>query len=90
MPLTRAQSDLEGIPLLQMATGAQGQVSAAALDDKDAAMLRAMGVRPSAMLRVCRVGEPTIVELVPDGPGVCRSGCRIGLAKSLAARIRIK
>lgn len=75
---------------MQLTPGVLGQVSGTGLDEKDAAMLRAMGLRPSAMLRVCRVGEPTIVELVPDGPGVCRSGCRIGLAKSLAARIRIR
>lgn len=89
MPLT-ASHQLEGKPLLAMTAGSQGQVVGAGLEEKDAAMLRAMGLRPSAMLRVCRVGEPTIVELVPDGPGVCRSGCRIGLAKSLAARIRVK
>ncbi len=73
-----------------MTAGSQGQVVGTGLDEKDAAMLRAMGLRPAATVRVCRVGEPTIVELVPDGPGVCRSGCRIGLAKSLAARIRVR
>lgn len=89
MPLTRSQTELEGTPLVAARAGQEGQVLGAGLEERDAAMLRAMGLRPSAKLRVCRVGEPTIVELVPDGPGVCRSGCRIGLAKSLAARIRI-
>lgn len=89
MPLT-ASAQFEGRPLLAMTAGSQGQVVGTGLDEKDAAMLRAMGLRPAATVRVCRVGEPTIVELVPDGPGVCRSGCRIGLAKSLAARIRVR
>jgi len=89
MSLSRPQSEHEGTSLTAAHAGRIGQVLGAALEERDAAMLRAMGVRPSAMLRVCRVGEPTIVELVPDGPGVCRSGCRIGLARALAAKIRI-
>lgn len=55
-------------------------------------MLRAMGMKPGAMVRVCRAGEPCIVEvLAPRGGGPCGCDCstRIGLAKDLAMRVMV-
>lgn len=62
------------------------------LDEKDASMLRAMGLKPNSMVRVCRAGEPCIVEvLTPRGGGPCGCDCstRLGLAKDLAQRVMV-
>ncbi len=69
--------------------GWRGLVSHAELDDRDGAVLRAMGLRPAARVRVCRVGEPTIVEVVGGTDKVCRYGCRIGLCRDLASKVMV-
>lgn len=60
-------------------------------------MLRAMGLRPDATIRICRLGEPTIVEVLPGRPGAgdlcnrpggCR--CRIGLSRMIAVRVKVR
>ncbi|MBC7772812.1 MAG: ferrous iron transport protein A [Pyrinomonadaceae bacterium] len=70
--------------------GQTGVLCEGSLASDDAAMLRAMGLHPAARIRLCRVGEPCIVSVTGrGGMGDCGCGstCRIGLAKSLAARI---
>jgi hypothetical protein len=62
-------------------------------------MLRAMGLRVNARVRICRLGEPCIVELVggtsanAGATDACPRGsactCRIGLAKPLARRVMV-
>jgi hypothetical protein len=59
------------------------------MDDRDGAVLRAMGLRPAAHVRVCRVGEPTIVEVVGGPDKACRYGCRIGLCRDLASKVMV-
>jgi hypothetical protein len=62
------------------------------LDPNDAALLRAMGLRPSARIRICRLGEPCIVEVLSGSDSCGRAGgcaCRIGLAKPLAERVMV-
>jgi len=54
----------------------------------DAPILRAMGLNEGAVIRVCRVGEPTIVALL------CHRGChcassRVGLSRALAERVLV-
>ncbi|MBS0198441.1 MAG: ferrous iron transport protein A [Planctomycetes bacterium] len=75
------------VALWAMEEGAEGIVCETCLDAKDAAVLRAMGLRPRARVRVCRLGEPFIVEVMASVPGGC--GCRIGLAKALAQRVMV-
>lgn len=75
------------VPLTALKTGECGVVCETCLADRDAAMLRAMGLRPSARIRVCRLGEPCIVEVLGANPAGC--GCRIGLARPLAERIMV-
>ena len=70
-----------------MRVGECGLICETCLSDADAAMLRAMGLRPQARIRVCRLGEPCIVEVLALTDGGC--GCRIGLARPLAARIMV-
>ncbi|GMV24924.1 MAG: hypothetical protein AMXMBFR58_09550 [Phycisphaerae bacterium] len=65
------------------------------LENGDAELLRAMGLRPKARVRVCKRGEPLIVEVL-SGCGHGGRGaedgcsCRIGLAGSLARKVMIE
>ncbi len=73
------------IPLTQLPRGQRATVNASDLDEQDAKMLRAMGLRPDASIQMCRLGEPCIVAL----SGACGGGCRIGLAKDIASRVMV-
>ena len=77
------------IPLASTRPGQIGTVARTCDDPKDAALLRAMGLRPNAVVRVCRLGEPCIVEVLGScadgGEGACR--CRIGISRPLAMQI---
>ncbi len=55
------------------------------LEADGAATLRAMGLRPSVTVRVCRIGHPCIVEV----GNVAGATCRIGLARPLAERVMV-
>ena len=70
----------EAVCLADATPGQTGIVCHTLLDEQDAEMLRAMGLRPRAWVRVCRVGEPCIIEIM--GGAGCAS--RIGLARPLA------
>lgn len=83
--------------LTTLRAGDVGTICEACLDPADAAMLRAMGLRPNATIRICRLGEPTIVEVLPGRPGSgdkChRPGgccCRIGLSRMIAQRVKVR
>ncbi|MDX2130781.1 MAG: FeoA family protein [Planctomycetota bacterium] len=84
------------LALTDMAAGQTGAVCEHCMDPADATLLRAMGLRPNATIRVCRTGEPTIVEVYPSRPGEgsqcaradCR--CRLGLAWVLASRVKVR
>lgn len=94
---TATGSSAGAIPLTQLRPGQVGVVCETCLDAMDAAMLRAMGLRPAASIRLCRLGEPCIVEVFPadcpEGePGACAQvdcRCRIGLIRYLADRVRV-
>jgi len=74
------------VALTAMRAGQVGAVCETCLDPRDAAMLRAMGLRPRAQLRVCRLGQPCIIEVISAGRGCCR----IGLAWDLASRVMVR
>jgi hypothetical protein len=51
-----------------------------------------MGLRLSARIRLCRLGEPCIVEVLSGGESCGRKGgcaCRIGLARPLADKVLV-
>lgn len=73
------------VALADSRPGQTGVVCHTGLDEQDAAMLRAMGLRPSARVRVCRVGDPCIIEVVSQSG----CSCRLGLARSLARRVML-
>lgn len=71
--------------LSDLRVGQTARICADRLDDGDAAMLRAMGLRPNASIRLCRKGEPCIVRIA--GRHGC--SCRIGLVRPLAERVLV-
>ncbi len=74
------------VTLSQLTPGQTGVICEGGLDAKDAEVLRAMGLRPGGRVRLCRPGQPCIVE-VSDGVGCV---CRIGMAQPLAERVMIR
>lgn len=82
---TGGTGDGPRIALTQLKPGQTTRIRHANLDAEDAALLRAMGLRPSAFVRMCRAGEPCIVEVFAGGATSC--ACRIGLARPLADRV---
>src|SRR5439155_21521247 len=84
-PLARPVCCTGAATIADSHVGQIGGVCYSDLDEQDAAMLRAMGLRPRARVRVCRVGETCIVEVI-DGPGC---SCRIQLSRQLARRVML-
>lgn len=81
-----------GVSLTTLQAGQMATVFQTSLDPADAALLRAMGLRPAARIRVCRLGEPCIVEVMSGSDSCNRPGgcaCRIGLARPLAERVMV-
>lgn len=81
--------------LTSMLPGQTAVVRETRMDARDAALLRAMGLRPNATVRLCRLGEPCIVEVLTgsneggcNGPAGC--WCRIGLARPLANAVVVE
>lgn len=74
-----AQINPEGLSVGTSGNGA-GQLAA---DNAD--LLRAMGLRPHASVRLCRLGDPCIVQV-----GHARGdSCRLGVARHIADQIRV-
>lgn len=84
-PAAAPVADGPRLSLTQLKPGQTARIQHADLEDDDAALLRAMGLRPAAFVRMCRAGEPCIVEVFPGGVTSC--ACRIGLARPLADRV---
>lgn len=77
-------------PLDSLKPGEISHVASLGVDDPgDAALLRAMGLRPGIRVRVVRLGEPTILEVLGAEACGCACASRIGLTKALASRVRV-
>lgn len=77
------------INLTQLAPGQVAHLPAGDLSHDlgadHAGLLRAMGLRPNAAVRLCRLGDPCIVQI-----GQTRGdSCRLGLARNIADRISV-
>lgn len=77
-------------PLSGWRAGDIAQVVRLDLEPGEASMLRAMGLRPGALVRVSRVGEPSVVEVVSGHTCRCHCRCRIGVARDVASKIILK
>lgn len=86
-----------GMPLTSLRPGQIADVCETCMDPRDTAMLRAMGLSPAATIRLCRQGEPCILEVLlseppPAGDAMCGRAdcrCRIGLTRFLAERVKV-
>jgi hypothetical protein len=63
------------VPLSQLRAGSIARLHSAELATDDCALLKALGLTDRCLLRVCKAGEPCIVEV---------KATRIGLSKALA------
>jgi hypothetical protein len=81
-PLPVLQSDRPGSPvqLTELCPGHCAQLHTAELDGKELALLRALGLSQKCRLRVCKAGDPWIVQVRET---------RIGLAASVAEKILV-
>jgi Fe2+ transport system protein FeoA len=68
------------VPLCQLRPGDRARVHTQDLHCDDCELLRAMGMTEQCTLRVCRGGEPCIIEV---------SGTRLGLSRAMARRIMV-
>lgn len=92
---TNGHAVRKGVALTSLKSGQVGVICETCTEPGDAMLLRAMGLRPNATIRICRLGEPCIVEVLPSRAGEgtqcsradCR--CRIGLAWLLAQRVMV-
>lgn len=66
------------VSLAQLSAGTMARVHAAHLASEDCALLRALGLTERCLLRVCKAGEPCIVQVRQT---------RIGLSRELARGI---
>lgn len=69
--------------MTSMDAGQMGVVVRTTLGAADAALLRAMGLRPNARVRLCQAGEPWIVEVRRPGGASSRIGLARGMAQGL-------
>jgi Fe2+ transport system protein FeoA len=68
------------IPLTDLAVGGTARLHAADIDRSVIRLLRALGLTQSAELRLCKTGEPCIIQV---------RATRIGLSREIADRILV-
>ena len=80
--LTKTGSPLPdaAVQLTELAAGEAARLHAADLVTEDVALLEALGMTRSCRFRVCKIGDPWIVQVRET---------RIGLAESVARRLLV-
>ena len=68
------------VRLVQLGAGRQARMQAAELTREDCELLHALGLTDSCLLRVCKAGDPCIVQV---------RSTRIGLSQRLAEHILV-
>jgi Fe2+ transport system protein FeoA len=68
------------VPLTSLAVGACGRLHDAHLDDETRSLLRSLGLTDASRVRVCKRGEPFIIQV---------RATRIGVASSVAEAILV-
>jgi Fe2+ transport system protein FeoA len=69
------------IPLTDLPVDARAELRLSTLDDQTRALLRALGLTDGSPLRVCKQGEPLIIQV---------RATRIGMARSVAAGLLVE
>jgi Fe2+ transport system protein FeoA len=72
--------DPDAVPLSALALGATARVHGTSLDDSTVRLLGALGLTPSSEFRLCKTGEPCIIQV---------RATRIGLSRTVADRILV-
>ena len=75
---TSLTSDVSPVPLCELPTGQTARLHRADVDQSVAGFLRALGLTASSEFRLCKAGEPCIIQV---------RSTRIGLSPSVARRI---
>jgi Fe2+ transport system protein FeoA len=68
------------VALSTLRTGAHGRVHEPLLDEESTSLLHALGLSVSRRFKLCKTGEPCIVQI---------GATRIGVSKDVAARILV-
>ncbi len=68
------------VPLSDLPVGRAARFHEAALDGEAKDLLRALGLTPDSVVRLCKAGEPCIVQV---------RSTRIGLSRSVAGAILV-
>jgi Fe2+ transport system protein FeoA len=68
------------VPLTAVEVGVSARLHATQLDDDTRSLLRSLGLTDSSRLRVCKCGEPFIIQV---------RATRIGLSSSVAGNIYV-
>jgi Fe2+ transport system protein FeoA len=69
------------VPLASLDVGATAVLHGAALDEAAMRLLRALGLSADRPLRLCKAGEPCIVQV---------GATRIGVSREVAAQILVR
>jgi Fe2+ transport system protein FeoA len=69
------------IPLTDLPVDTQAELRLSRLDDQTRALLRALGLTDGSSLRVCKRGEPFIIQV---------RATRIGMSRSVAAGLLVQ
>ena len=69
-----------GVPLTSLQAGERGALHACDLQEGDRELLRALGLADRARFRLCKAGNPWIVQV---------QGTRIGIADAVARKILV-
>jgi Fe2+ transport system protein FeoA len=80
-PAPTSSSICTPIPLSQLRDGDRARLHTAQLCCEDCDLLNAMGMTDRCEIRVCRVGEPCIVQV---------NSTRLGLGRDLARKIMVE
>jgi Fe2+ transport system protein FeoA len=90
MSVTATEPVTNEMPLTRWREGQIAQVARLDLEPGEAMMLRAMGLRPGCLVRLSKVGNPSVVEVISGHTCRCHCRCRIGLARDVASRVMLR
>ena len=68
------------MPLSRLASGTIGRLQGSKLAKNDTALLRALGLTTRSLIRVCKAGDPCIVQV---------RATRIGISREVAESILV-